>query len=80
MITFVTRNEAAMRFGLIDASQLAKWKRRNWPLPKGFKPAMRVAGEVYPAKHGERLHSDIAVRIGQLGGDYDDGYIYETNR
>lgn len=73
---FITRQECAMRFGLIGAEQIGRWKRKSYPLPKNIRPAIRVGETVYPSRYGERFHSQIATRIQILGEEVEDGFTY----
>lgn len=76
---FITRAAAAQRIGCYEARQIAIWKRKGHPLPKGFKPAIRVDGVVYPARSGETLHADIVNRVQVLGGTVEDGFCYDAH-
>lgn len=69
-----------MQFGFIDAGQLPKWRRRKWPLPEGWRAAIRIesTGEIHTVKYGEKLHSEIVRRVHPVGESYTEGFVYKV--
>lgn len=74
---FLTRREAAMRYGIVGAEQLPIWKRKGYPLPPGIRVAIRVGDEVHEAKSFEHRHADVSTRLGLMGEDGEDGFTVD---
>ncbi len=73
---YMSRPLMTQRTGLCCASQL----QRNPVLGyKKVKPAIRLkkTGEIFEAKYGEKLHSEIWLRICDGPSEYEEGFTYE---
>lgn len=72
---YLPRREFLMRFGMHDTAQISIWKRKRHPIPDGLKPAVMDAhGNIYVARKGEKLHSEIIRREGVYGAQ--EGFVF----
>ena len=77
---YLERSKFTQKTGIWCASLINESYRlaekRGFKLPQKIKAAIKVNGEIFEAKYGEKLHPEIALRIGVACENYEMGFTY----
>lgn len=73
---FIPRDQAARQVGCFEARMISIWRDKGHPLPKNYRAAIRVNGQVIPARDFRELHSSIVLRFQPMGETVEEGFVY----